>query len=128
MEEERSKFYIPKNVSTRFEIIKGIGIKELIHTGIATIIGIIIAIIINGITNNFLLSMGIIAVIGGGTFVLNIKDNNNQSVISMIKSIIRFYSIQKYYKYKIRFDMDITRLFNEDTFVVCNKIDSKEKT
>ena len=43
-------FYIPKNVSTRFELVKGIGIKELIYTGIATIIGVIIAFIINAIT------------------------------------------------------------------------------
>lgn len=112
-----NKFYIPKNVSTRFEIVKGIGIKELIETGIATIIGIVIAIIVNGITGNFLLSMGIVAVFGGGTFVLNIKDNNNQSVISMIKAIIRFYSIQKYYKYKIKDNIDMTRIFNDYAFV-----------
>ena len=36
-------FYIPKNVSTRFELVKGIGIKELRYTGIATIIVVIIA-------------------------------------------------------------------------------------
>ncbi len=117
MEDNYNKFYIPKNVSTRFEIVKGIGIKELIHTGIATVIGIIIAMLINGITNNFLLSMGIIAVFGGGTFVLNIKDNNNQSVISMIRAIIRFYSIQKYYRYRVSSSIDMTKLFSEDTFI-----------
>lgn len=117
MENNYKKFYIPKNVSTRFEIIKGIGIRELIHTGIATVIGIVIAIIVNEITNNFLLSMGIVAVLGGGAFILNIKDNNNQSVISMIKSVIRFYSIQKYYRYRVSSNIDMTKLFNEDTFI-----------
>ena len=117
MEEGLNKFYIPKNVSTRFEIVKGIGIRELIQTGIATIIGIIIAVIINGITNNFLLSMGIVATFGGGTFIFNIKDNNEQSVISMIKSIVRFYSIQKYYKYEVKSDIDMSNLFSEDSFV-----------
>lgn len=126
MEDNYNKFYIPKNVSTRFEIVKGIGIKELIHTGIATVIGIIIAILINGITNNFLLSMGIIAVFGGGTFVLNIKDNSNQSVISMIRAIIRYYSIQKYYRYEIKNNIDITELFNKNAFVEMNIFKLKE--
>ena len=126
MEDNYNKFYIPKNVSTRFEIVKGIGIKELIHTGIATVIGIVVAIIVNGITNNFLLSMGIVAIFGGGTFVVNIKDNNCQSVISMIRAIIRFYSIQKYYKYEIKNNMDITELFNENAFVETNIFNLKE--
>lgn len=125
MEDNYSKFYIPKNVSTRFEIIKGIGIRELIHTGIATVIGIIIAIIVNGITNNFLLSMGVVATFGGGTFVLNIKDNNNQSVISMIRAIIRFYSIQKYYRYRVSSDIDMEKLFNENTFIEVYTTESK---
>ena len=38
--ENQIEFYIPKNVSTRFEIIKGVGIREIIYTGVATIIGI----------------------------------------------------------------------------------------
>ena len=63
-------FYIPKNVSTRFELVKGIGIKELIYTGIATIIGVIIAFIINAITKNYLLSVSFVALFGGLTFSL----------------------------------------------------------
>ena len=35
--ENQIEFYIPKNVSTRFEIIKGVGIREIIYTGVATI-------------------------------------------------------------------------------------------
>lgn len=102
MEDSYYEFYIPKNVSTRFELIKGIGIKELIYTGIATIIGVIIAMICYQITNNYLLSASFVAIFGGGTFVLNIKDNNNQSVVDLVRNIIRFYSIQKFYKYAIK--------------------------
>lgn len=126
MEDNYNKFYIPKNVSTRFEIIKGIGIKELIQTGIATVIGIIIAIIVNGITNNFLLAMGLVAVFGGGTFVLNIKDNNNQSVISMIRAIIRFYSIQKYYKHRVIDSIEMMNLFDDNAFIETNIVTLKE--
>ena len=42
--ENQIEFYIPKNVSTRFEIIKGVGIREIIYTGVATIIGILVGI------------------------------------------------------------------------------------
>lgn len=102
MEEQYYEFYIPKNVSTRFELIKGIGIKELIYTGIAAMIGVFIAIVLNKITNNYLLSVSAVAVLGGGTFVVNIKDNNNQSVVDLVKSIIKFYSSQKFYKYTVK--------------------------
>lgn len=105
MEEQYYEFYIPKNVSTRFELIKGIGIKELVYTGIAAIIGVFIAIFMYNITNNYLLSASAVAILGGGTFITNIKDNNNQSVVDLVKSIIRFYSTQKFYKYTVKEDI-----------------------
>ncbi len=114
--EEQIDFYIPKNVNTRFEIIKGVGIRELIYTGIATTIGIVIAIILNRMNANFLISMGCVAILGGGTFVLNMKDNNNQSVISMIRAIIRFCSIQKFYKYEKKDNIEFNKLFSENNF------------
>lgn len=114
--ENRIEFYIPKNVSTRFEIIKGIGIKELIYTGIAIIVGIFISIILNSFNVNFLISAGVVAVLGGGTFVLNMKDNNNQSVISMISAIIHFYSIQKFYKYDKKDNIEFDKLFSNNNF------------
>ncbi|MBQ3409600.1 MAG: PrgI family protein [Clostridia bacterium] len=113
---EQIDFYIPKNVSTRFEIIKGVGIRELIYTGIAIIIGIVIGMILNKMNANFLISMSCVAVLGGGTFVLNMKDNNNQSVISMIRAIVRFYSIQKFYKYERKEDIEFNKLFSNDNF------------
>lgn len=114
--EGQIEFYIPKNVSTRFEIIKGIGIREIIYTGVATIIGIIIAMILNSLNVNFLVSMCCVAILGGGTFILNMKDNNNQSVISMIKLIVRFYSIQKFYKYTRKDDIEFYGLLSDDNF------------
>lgn len=115
--ENQIEFYIPKNVSTRFEIVKGIGIRELVYTGISTVLGVIIAIILNSFNTNFLVSTGVVAIFGGGTFVLNIKDNNNQSVISIIKFIMRFYSIQKYYKYEKKDEIEFNKLFSDDNFV-----------
>lgn len=93
------QFYIPKNVTLRYEIVKGVGIKELVYVGIATIIGVIIAYFINAITKNFLVSSLAVVILAGGTFVMNIKDKNNQSILMIIKDIIKFYSAQKYYEY-----------------------------
>lgn len=95
-------FYIPKNVTTRFEVVRGIGIKEVTYVGIAVVIGAILAAIVNAITNNFLLAASFVAVLGGGTFIFNMKDNNNQSVVSIVKSIIRFQSLQKFYRYEVK--------------------------
>lgn len=114
--QEDYQFYIPKNVSTRFEIVKGIGIRELIYVGISIFIGLFLAFIVNSLTNNFLLSVGIIIAISGGTFAFNIQDDNNQSVVSIVRSIIRFYSIQKFYKYEVKNDIDIDKIFHEDIF------------
>lgn len=95
-------FYIPKNVSTRFEIIRGVGIREIVYVGIAVIIGVVIAIIINSTTGNILASSACVAILGGGTFVFNMKDKNNQSVITFIKDMIRFYNSQKFFKYEVK--------------------------
>lgn len=114
--ENQIEFYIPKNVSTRFEIIKGVGIREIIYTGVATIIGILVGMLLNKLFDNFLLSAGVVAILGGGTLVLNMKDNNNQSVISMINSIVRFYSIQKFYKYEKKDNIKFNKLFSDDNF------------
>ena len=104
MEEDNNltQFYIPKNVSTRFELMKGIGIKEIIYTGIATIVGVILAIILYQITQNYFISAGIVATFSGGTFIVNMKDNNNQSILDIIKNVIRFSTMQKFYKYVVK--------------------------
>lgn len=94
-----TQFYIPKNVTLRYEVVNGIGIKEIIYIGIAAIIGVIIAYFINAITGNFLVASLAVAILAGGTFILNIKDKNNQSILMIIKDIIKFYSAQKYYEY-----------------------------
>ena len=76
-------FYIPKNVSTRFELVRGVGLKEIVYVGFAVIIGVIIGIIVNAITGEFLLAATCVAVLGGGTFIFNMKDKNNQSAVKI---------------------------------------------
>ena len=100
MEEEEYLIQMPGDVKTRMELMNGIGIKELITTGIAGGISIIIAYILFLITRNYIIAVGLFAVVTGGTFVLVMKDKHNTSIAMMIGNIIRFYSNQRFFKYK----------------------------
>ncbi len=95
-----TKLYIPSNVKTRFEFIRGFGIKELILTSIVVVFLIVIAFIINFITKDSIVPV-LIVLLGTATMIIiTAKDTNNLSVLDMIKNMIEFASMQKIYKYK----------------------------
>ncbi|MBO5004281.1 MAG: hypothetical protein J6D03_03335 [Clostridia bacterium] len=95
-----TKLYIPSNVKTRFEFIRGFGIKELILTSIVVAFLIVIAFIINFITKDSIVPV-LIVLLGTATMIIiTAKDTNNLSVLDMIKNMIEFASMQKVYKYK----------------------------
>ena len=80
MEEEFYLIQIPGNIKLRMEVINGVGIKELIQTGIAGIISAVIAVILYGVFNNYLLSIGIFLAVTAITFAVVMKDKNNSSI------------------------------------------------
>ena len=80
MEDEFYLIQIPGNIKLRMEVINGVGIKELIQTGIAGIISAIMAVILYGIFNNYLLSIGTFLAVTAVTFVAVMKDKNNSSI------------------------------------------------
>lgn len=95
-----TKLYIPSNVKTRFEFIRGFGIKELILTSIVVVFLIVIAFIINFITKDSIVPV-LIVLLGTATMIIiTAKDTNNLSVLDMIKNMIEFATMQKNYKYK----------------------------
>lgn len=100
MYDEQYQIPIPADVRTRMELINGIGFKELLHTGIAGIIGILLGYIVNMIIHNYLIAVGVFAVITGLTFIAVMKDKHNTSIAMLITNIINFYNGQKYYKYE----------------------------
>lgn len=102
MEEEQYQIQMPSDVKTRMELINGIGIKELITTGIAGGISLLIAYLFFLIFGGYMIAVGIFAVGIGGTFVAVMKDKHNTSIAGMIGNIINFYSRQKYYKYVVK--------------------------
>lgn len=102
MEEKNinTKLYIPTNVKTRFEFIRGFGISELIVTSIVVTFLIGIALIMYSITNELIVPI-LIVLLGGATMVIiTAKDTNNLSVLDIIKNILEFASMQKIYEYK----------------------------
>lgn len=94
------RLYIPSNVKTHFEFIRGFGVHELIVTTIVVAFLIGIALIIYSITNELIIPV-LIVLLGGATMVIiTTKDTNNLSVLDMIKNMLEFASMQKIYEYK----------------------------
>lgn len=104
MEEEQYQVQMPSDVKTRMELINGIGIKELITTGIAGGISLLIAYLYFLIFDGYMIAVGIFAVGTGGTFVMVMKDKHNTSIAGMIMNVINFYNRQKFYKYVVKED------------------------
>lgn len=95
-----TKLYIPSNVKTRFEFIRGFGINELIVTSIIVAFLIGIALVIYSITNELIVPVLIVLLGGAAMVIITAKDTNNLSVLDMIKNMLEFASMQKVYEYK----------------------------
>ena len=94
------KLYIPSNVQTRFEFIKGFGFKELTQTIIVLVILFIVAFIIYGFTQQIMIPI-LLVLIGTATMIIiTAKDNNNLSVLDLAKNMLLFANSQKKYEYK----------------------------
>lgn len=102
MEEEQYQVHMPSDVKTRMELINGIGIKELITTGIVGAISLLIAYLYFLIFGGYIIAVGIFAVGTGGTFVMVMKDKHNTSIAGMIANMLNFYKKQKFYKYMVK--------------------------
>lgn len=102
--EDENKYQInmPANVKTRVEIINGIGIKEMITTGIAGTIAVFIALIYNAIFNNYLVAVGVWGLITGVTFISVMKDKYNTCIAELVGNIIKFYQGQRIFMYVIK--------------------------
>lgn len=91
---------IPARVKTRMEIIEGVGVPEMITTGIAAIISGILAYIINLVSGNIIAALIFFAIITGGTFLFVMKDKNNQCIAGIFVNMFKFYISQRKYIYE----------------------------
>ncbi len=95
-----TKLYIPSNVKTRFEFIRGFGIKELITTLFIVGVLLLVAFGIYLITKVVIVPV-LIVLIGTATMVIvSAKDTNNLSVLDMINNMLDFANMQKIYDYR----------------------------
>ncbi len=95
-----TKLYIPTNVKTRFEFIRGFGIKELITTSLVVIFLLLVAFAINFISNNIIVPVLIVLIGTSAMVIISAKDTNNLSVLDMINNMLEFSNMQKKYEYK----------------------------
>ena len=102
MEDERYQVNIPANVKIRTELINGIGIKELITTGIAGAISLFIDMLIYLITQNYLICLIFFGIVTGITFIAVMKDKNNGCIADMIINMFQFFKGQKFYEYVVK--------------------------
>ncbi len=95
-----TKLYIPSNVKTRFEFIRGFGFKELTTTAFVVAFLLVIAFIIYSFTNSLIIPV-LLVLIGTSTMIIiSAKDTTNLSVLNMLKNILEFANMQKKYEYK----------------------------
>ena len=99
-EKINTKLYIPSNVKTRFEFIKGFGFKELTTTSIVVAFLLLIAFIFHSITNNLIIAVLIVLIGTSAMIIVSAKDTNNLSVLDMINNMLEFVNMQKLYEYK----------------------------
>lgn len=86
------KYLIPKNVSTKFELMNGIGIKEL-----AIILGsVIVGFLITTFTGNPFF----VIVIGSISYLVIRQDDNGLNILNTLKCYYDFMNTQQFYKYE----------------------------
>lgn len=91
---------IPAKVKTRMEIMEGVGVIEIVYTFAAAAVGGILAYLLNKISGNILLAIILFAIITGGTFLMVMKDKNNQCIAGIIKNMIIHYRSQRIFKFE----------------------------
>lgn len=100
--ENRFQINMPANVKTRVEIINGIGIQEMIITGVVGTIAVLIALIYNAIFNNYIVALGIWGLVTGVTFISVMKDKYNTCIAELVGNIIKFCQGQKIFMYVVK--------------------------
>lgn len=94
------ELYVPRNITTRFEIVNGYGISELIVNFLALCAVLPFAFILYYIFNDIFKSMFLIFLTVSAVFFLVRKNEQGISVVDMMKFLAKFQKSQKRYEYK----------------------------
>lgn len=97
---ENNLLPIPANVTDSYEIIQGIGSKEMKVIGAAVAIGVAAGIISYIIWSVIVLSIAVIFVFSYMGYLLSVRNANNESLIDRLRYIKNYKKSQKLYLYE----------------------------
>ena len=105
-EDGRNTLYIPANITTRVEPIKGIGLKDL---GITAVVGVITLIIVS-LFSNLMIGIPSVVLVFFVCFGLLKKDPNmNRSILDWLHQYFKFSRSQQKFKYVFTSKYEIVR-------------------
>ena len=92
--------YIPSGIKAENELFNGFGKRELIQSAVGSLIGGAVAAVICLCSGN--VAFTVVAVLASifGSVMMCTKDQNNQSVVDQISSMVRFARSQQIYPYR----------------------------
>ena len=92
--------YIPSGIKAENELFNGFGKRELIQSAVGSLIGGAVAAVIWLCSGN--VAFTVVAVLASifGSVMMCTKDQNNQSVVDQISSMVRFARSKQIYPYR----------------------------
>lgn len=92
--------YIPSGIKAENELFNGFGKRELIQSAVGSLIGGAVAAVIWLCSGN--VAFTVVAVLASifGSVMMCTTDQNNQSVVDQISSMVRFARSQQIYPYR----------------------------
>lgn len=95
----KKELYIPVNIPERNDFFAGYGIKELIATAIALVIGAILAVMIYLLSGSLFFAFGELGTLVGFTILLVKRDRIDESFIDKLNFVRIYRKQQKRYEY-----------------------------
>ena len=107
MERETSP-YIPTGVQAEKELFNGFGKRELLQSAAGSLSGGVVAVVLWLAAGNVALT--VVTLLSGifGSVLMCTRDQNNQSVVDQVGSLIRFHRSQQIYPYRMMDEWGIT--------------------
>lgn len=95
----KKELYIPVNIPERNDFFAGYGIKELIATAIALVVGAILAVMIYLLAGSLFFAFGVLGALVAITILLVKRDQIDESFIDKINFVRIYQKQQKRYEY-----------------------------
>lgn len=99
--EQETSLYIPTGVRAEKELFNGFGKRELFQSAAGSLAGGVVAVFLWFAMGNIALT--VVALLSGifGSVLMCTRDQNNQSVVDQVGSLVRFHRSQQIYPYRM---------------------------